>query len=791
MLQHWRANIDIQIIVDITACARYLAKYVSKSEPRSKAASEVFSKCVHNLPSTSSSSTIFRKCLIQSVGERDYSAQETAHLLLSLPLYSCTYNFINVSLDGHKQIRTQRNADDTALTPSILDIYGQRSKYLAKHPTLMSFNLIQFASTFSSPKNDSDELNLRSNPVIVKTFPNYSEDPNGPNYALYCKFQLIKLKPWQISPNTLWNTDSPTDDTFTTLYHQFLQSNSENAQLQNHIQQLQQAEQYVRAYEHSNDDSQEYQSSSHQEEWMLLCQLNPLFSQQDNDDGHTDWEAAANELSPQLLLSCPNWISNTKTQYNQTLPSRQFNTIDINNLNHKQRQAYTIVSIHFNNQDEHKNPLRMMILGTAGTGKSYLIRSLSQLLGHKCLLTATTGIAAFNIGGITIHSALQLPVQSHNQNDLTGHGLASLQLKLNSIHYIIIDEVSMLGQRMMSWIDRRLRQASGHIQTPFGGYSLILIGDFAQLPPVGDRPLYVSDEVPSHGHTMYHLFNKVVILSDIVRQQGHDVEQVQFKALLTRLRDGQTTEEDWAKLLTRTPTNASDASRFDDAIHLFYNKDKVNFFNVTELNKLSTPIARINAIHSSSLAAAAKSDDAGGLDSMVLLAKGARVMLICNLWQQTGLCNGATGVVDDILYSSGQKPPHLPIAVLVHFYDYSGPAFIANKPKCIPIPPHTFEWSAGSTRLSRQQIPLRLCYAITIHKSQGQTLNKAVIDIGDKEMAAGSTFVAISRLRSLKDGLFQPMSFERLTSINRLKRFQQRLAEEERLHLLELDTQNS
>ena len=69
MLQHWRANIDIQVIIDVTACARYLAKYVSKSEPRSKAASEVFSKCVHNLLSTSSSSTIFRKCLIQSVGE--------------------------------------------------------------------------------------------------------------------------------------------------------------------------------------------------------------------------------------------------------------------------------------------------------------------------------------------------------------------------------------------------------------------------------------------------------------------------------------------------------------------------------------------------------------------------------------------------------------------------------------------------------------------------------------------------------------------------------------------------
>ena len=104
MLQHWRANVDIQVIVDVTACACYL---VSKSEPRSKATSEVFSNCIRSLSSTSTATSAFRKCMIQSVGERDYSAQETAHLLLSLPLYSCTYNFITVSLDGSKQISTE------------------------------------------------------------------------------------------------------------------------------------------------------------------------------------------------------------------------------------------------------------------------------------------------------------------------------------------------------------------------------------------------------------------------------------------------------------------------------------------------------------------------------------------------------------------------------------------------------------------------------------------------------------------------------------------------------------
>ena len=95
------------------------------------------------------------------------------------------------------------------------------------------------------------------------------------------------------------------------------------------------------------------------------------------------------------------------------------------------------------------------------------------------------------------------------------------------------------------------------------------------------------------------------------------------------------------------------------------------------------------------------------------------------------------------------KPQSLPIAILVNFSDYSGPPFIPTKPKCIPIPPIVHEWHNGLNNLSRQQIPLRLSYAMTIHKSQGQTMTKAVIDIGNKEMAAGCTFVALSRLKTL------------------------------------------
>ena len=96
MLQHWRGNCDLQFVVDVSKCARYMTKYIAKCEPRSKAASEIYSKCIQHLnPVTANPATsAVRKCIIQCVGERDYGAQVTAHILLSLPLYSCTFNFV-------------------------------------------------------------------------------------------------------------------------------------------------------------------------------------------------------------------------------------------------------------------------------------------------------------------------------------------------------------------------------------------------------------------------------------------------------------------------------------------------------------------------------------------------------------------------------------------------------------------------------------------------------------------------------------------------------------------------
>ena len=215
--------------------------------------------------------------------------------------------------------------------------------------------------------------------------------------------------------------------------------------------------------------------------------------------------------------------------------------IGINTFSEMQKLAHDIVHSHLNNSctDKNQDSLALIINGVAGTGKSYLINAIRVLLGEKCAVTATTGKAAFNINGVTIHSLLKLPVGSKGNKDLTGQNLMRLQESLRKIDYIIIDEYSMLGQMTFGWIDRRCKQVSGCQDKMLGGKSMILCGDPGQLPPVADKPLYhavPTDGIGEQGYLTYQMFDNVFKLNVNQRVKGNDPEQSRFRELLLRLR---------------------------------------------------------------------------------------------------------------------------------------------------------------------------------------------------------------------------------------------------------------
>ena len=165
-------------------------------------------------------------------------------------------------------------------------------------------------------------------------------------------------------------------------------------------------------------------------------------------------------------------------------------------------------------------------------------------------------------------------------------------------------------------------------------------------------------------------------------------------------------------------------------------------------------------------------------------------MLTMNLWPAVGLCNGATGTVVDFLYQNNQQPPDLPIAVIVKFDVYRGPSISQTLPSCVPICPFTTTAQLSDGFHERQQLPLRLAWAITIHKSQGLTLPKAWVNIGKSEKTLGVSYVALSRNKTLSSCVIEPMTYERLPNLKSLITLKYRLQEEARLDQLAQATYN-
>lgn len=435
-------------------------------------------------------------------------------------------------------------------------------------------------------------------------------------------------------------------------------------------------------------------------------------------------------------------------------------------------------------------------MGTAGTGKSYLIQGIRKYLKTSLLVTATTGVAAFHIQGITIHSLLGLPCQPFQERELSKEMLKRKQEQFqpDTVKYLIIDEISMCGQKMLYWIDYRLKEITGTKDKPFGGINMILVGDFAQLPPCADRKLYVQPhaEVNSGSFQLYREFKTVIYLQRIQRQTDEG-----FIDFLTAVRNGKVTKKHYDYIINRATSRLpqSELKKFENAVRIMPTNERCANYNYEKLKQLKQPIAEIAAIHSPNSAKNADAKKAGGLIPILYLCNGARVMLTSNQCAAKGLANGSFGTVQAILYEEGHQPPEIPKAVIVKFDEFTGNSILETIPKCVAITSITAEWPDKSGfSYSRQQIPLRLAWAITIHKSQGQTLSKVVIDFKKDETKKthfreqGMEFVALSRVRKLEDLVMEPITYERFMKIN--SKNEKLIKEEKRLKDLAKETKN-
>jgi ATP-dependent DNA helicase PIF1 len=374
----------------------------------------------------------------------------------------------------------------------------------------------------------------------------------------------------------------------------------------------------------------------------------------------------------------------------------------------------------------------LFVTGRAGTGKSTLLNHLSWQTSKQVVICAPTGVAALNVGGQTIHSLFRLPIGVIADHEIEQG--ADVRKLLNTMDTLVIDEVSMVNADLLDAVDRSLRMARSRRHEAFGGVQVVLFGDPYQLAPVpgdADERAYFAD----HYESMWFFDAKVWNETDLTIYElstVHRQHEAEFRYMLNAVRYGQVTKEIADRLNetgARTPPD-------DGIITLATTNATVNRINASALAKLPGK---------AKLARADVAGDFGGrafpADEELELKLGAQVMFLRNDPDQRWV-NGSVGTVTKIASTvfveiDGEEHEVHPSTWEKFKYSYS---------------PTTKELKKDIVA-EFTQFPLRLAWGVTIHKSQGKTYERAVVDLGQRSFAPGQTYVALSRISSL-DGLY-------------------------------------
>ncbi|MFZ1527876.1 MAG: helix-turn-helix domain-containing protein [Ferruginibacter sp.] len=412
-------------------------------------------------------------------------------------------------------------------------------------------------------------------------------------------------------------------------------------------------------------------------------------------------------------------------------------------------QSFSTAAAFINNSRQ-----AVFLTGKAGTGKTTFLKYIKENTPKNCAIVAPTGVAAINAGGTTIHSFFQLPFSpflpfgsrpGNNENSVDKHSLFS-KIKLSNerkevmqqLELLIIDEISMVRADVLDAMDTILRQVRSRYQSPFGGVQVLYIGDMYQLPPVVkeeewtmlrefyENPFFFSSQVVKEQNPVY------IELQHVYRQSD-----IEFIELLNKVRNNEMDEAGYELLSTRFKKKAAK----ENIITLTTHNYKADSINNEEMDKLPAKQFIFNAAVEGDFP-----ERMYPIDAALRLKEGAQVMFIKNDTEKVRrYFNGKIGIVTKIdaenivvtIDNDGSKT-----AIEVKKDIWKNVKYTVDKGK-----QHIEEDVLGTFT----HYPLRLAWAITIHKSQGLTFDYAVID-AEKAFAPGQVYVALSRCRTL-DGI--------------------------------------
>ena len=464
------------------------------------------------------------------------------------------------------------------------------------------------------------------------------------------------------------------------------------------------------------------------------------------------------------------------------IDSRASNDFDLHEriemLNADQFRVFKMISDHLCHQQKHEKgecfcknfkPLHTFVSGVGGTGKSFLIEAIRQKVSEiwkdeanvdtKCVVGAPTGLASYNIGGITVHRMFMLPIEHEGRTAgywrLPKETQKVMRTNLKSLKLVIIDEVSMLSNLNLAYIHLRLEELFGGTDW-FGSINIMFVEDLLQQPPVNGDPVFskLNQKAMSKLGCMGsgNIWKETIIYDELTINERQKSDPV-YSKVLDEIRRGCPSEQSLNCLRDRVIT-VSVVQKYmqlsqsgSHPICLFptckqcveHNTDMLNALDtkhecfpcVDEIDETTSARKWTNKAANALNKANKDCNLTAGLEAKLTLAIGARVMLRRNIDTKNGLVNGSIGSVT-AMTSNG---------ITVKFDHIA-------EPYCVERVKSKF-MLMKAFYVYQKQFPLILAYAVTIHKCKGLSLDSAIIDLSSKVFSPGMAYVALSRVRSL------------------------------------------
>ena len=804
-LRAWRANMDIQYVLDVYACAMYIVSYISKAQ---KGMSELLRKAVEEAKEGNTNI----KQQVRDIGNKflnsvEISAQEAVYVVLQLPMRKASRSviFINTSPPAERVELLKPLSEIENLSDDCEEIQsgGLLKRYTEHSECMQNITLADWAAWYDSCGKKSYRKTNKKCDVDNLLLENEEEENDdellndNPDVSTGSK-ELKKRTQARIIRSVWFNKEAQPEKHYRELLMLFTSWQNEETDLlknystfeEHYLARLDEISQQMQQYAICSEDLNEV--GNHLQEcdddaYDTIAPVTQDVERQDEHEGCSDTHPDLNETFDHLSdnMGIPSTQQNNEPLILNEMPDDEYRGL-VQMLNKKQREFF-YHALHLIKTSE--KPFHAFLSGGGGVGKSHLIKSIYQAAlkyynsraGEDfrrvhILLLAPTGKAAYLIKGNTIHSAFSIPANQSlkNYKPLDSGRLNTMRCELGALKLILLDEVSMVGNSMFTvQLNNRLKDLKGS-KEDFGGVSIITIGDLFQLKPVMDGYVFTDVQCLNSYNilvpNLWRKYFKMFELDEIMRQR----ESKMFAEILNRLREGNHTPTDLKKLKERCVEESECPT---EAPRLFIQNALVDEYNDKVYRSFDSVSKYTIKAHDSVIGACSTElkekimrqipyvplKNSKQLAHKLNIAVGQRTEIAINIRTDDGLTNGASNVIKHIHLINDSKPSGL---VWVQFdYDDVGKKTRQENRNLYtggirhtwtPIKPVTMQFAVGKTKSAqvvRKQFPLRPASAKTVHRSQGDTQSQIVANLNTQRAIPHIHYVALSRVTTI-EGLY-------------------------------------